>query len=385
MPSGEAHWSDNPYLSGTALQGECPDLAWKRGDSTSRMEFDSRLEGIRGAGAWTPGSKGPCPASIPSSRVAPLPPPLGSCRMGPIHARHQITGKGGEPPVSLPRKGEALAQLENVRETLVRIRDNKAFETFVITVIIISGLVVGARTYTLDPTFLRTLNLLDYLVTGFFLVEILIRMASERSLPAFFRKGWNVFDFLVVTASLVPVGWASSVMLARLLRIFRILRLISFIPELRLLVNALVKSLPRLGYVAVMMFVIFYIYGAVGSIAFRSINEDLWGNISLAMLTLFRIATFEDWTDVMYETMTEYPLSWIYYVTFIFLAAFVFLNMVIGIILEVMQREHEQYDKAMAGEQGGATGKDSAVSPSGGSEDIVARLDRIERLLEERR
>lgn len=278
-----------------------------------------------------------------------------------------------------------MERLADLREQMTRIRDNKAFEAFVITVIVISGLVVGARTYTLEPGLLRTLNVLDYLVTGFFLVEILIRMASERSLVAFFRKGWNVFDFLVVAASLIPVGWANSVMLARLLRIFRVLRLISFIPELRLLVNALVKSLPRLGYVAVMMFVIFYIYGAVGSIAFRHINPDLWGNISLAMLTLFRVATFEDWTDVMYETMTEYPLSWIYYVTFIFLAAFVFLNMVIGIILEVMQREHEQYDRELAEGDGGPVSPEKLPPSPGASEEVLARLERIERLLEERR
>ena len=78
---------------------------------------------------------------------------------------------------------------------------------------------------------------------------------------------------------------------------------------------------------------------------FEDINPILWGNISISMLTLFRVATFEDWTDVMYETMTEYPLSWIFYLTFIFLTAFIFLNMMIGVILDVMQREHDEYYK----------------------------------------
>jgi voltage-gated sodium channel len=91
------------------------------------------------------------------------------------------------------------------------------------------------------------------------------------------------------------------------------------------------------------MFIIFYIYAAIGSFMFESINAVLWGNISTSMLTLFRVATFEDWTDVMYETMAEYPLSWIFYLSFIFLTAFVFLNMMIGVILDVMQREHEEY------------------------------------------
>jgi voltage-gated sodium channel len=62
------------------------------------------------------------------------------------------------------------------------------------------------------------------------------------------------------------------------------------------------------------------------------------------MLTLFRILTFEDWTDVMYETMEVYPLSWIYYLSFIFFAAFVFLNMMIGIVVDLIQREHASYN-----------------------------------------
>lgn len=61
--------------------------------------------------------------------------------------------------------------------------------------------------------------------------------------------------------------------------------------------------------------------------------------MAIAMLTLFRVATFEDWTDVMYATMEQYPLSWVFYITFIFLTAFVFLNMMIGAILEVMSEE----------------------------------------------
>jgi voltage-gated sodium channel len=41
----------------------------------------------------------------------------------------------------------------------------------------------------------------------------------------------------------------------------------------------------------------------------------------------------------MYATMEDYPMSWLYYLTFIFLTAFVFLNMMIGAILEVMSEE----------------------------------------------
>ena len=167
----------------------------------------------------------------------------------------------------------------------------------------------------------------------------MIRFIASRGFKDFFTKGCNIFDFIIVVVSLYPAA-GSTIFIARLLRIFRVLRLVSMIPELRLLVNSLLKAIPQMGYIALLMFVIFYIYAAMGSMLFADINPVMWGDVSISMLTLFRIATFEDWTDVMYETMAVYELSWIFYLTFIFLTAFVFLNMMVGAILEVMSEEH---------------------------------------------
>lgn len=232
-----------------------------------------------------------------------------------------------------------------IQQQFIAIRENKAFESFVITVIVISALMIGAKTYHINPTVANAFEVLDLAITLFFLTEILIRMAAEPNMKRFFSQGWNIFDFIIVTASLIPIDESEMALLGRLLRIFRILRLVSVIPELRILLNAFVKAIPRMGYVSLLMFIIFYIYAAMGSMLFNQINPTLWGNISIALLTLFRVATFEDWTDVMYETMEVYPLSWIFYLTFIFMVAFVFLNMMIGIVLETLQREHEQFDR----------------------------------------
>lgn len=231
------------------------------------------------------------------------------------------------------------------REQLESLRSNKVFEIAVISIIVVSALLIGATTYDESNRFERLIYWLDWFVTVFFLIEIIIRLMSEKRLINFFKKGWNVFDFIIVLASLVPMNYADLVLLARLLRVFRVLRLVSMVPELRVLISALVKSLPRMGYVALLMFIIFYIYGAIGSFLFEEVNEKLWGNISLAMLTLFQVATFESWaTAVLYPTMEYYPYSWIYFLTFIFLNAFVFLNMMIGIVLDVMQKESALYE-----------------------------------------
>ncbi|MCE0732552.1 ion transporter [Halomonas sp. G15] len=265
------------------------------------------------------------------------------------------------------------------RDRFERLRANKLFETAVIAIIIISALLIGAKTYEETNRFQQWLLALDVAVTVFFLVEILIRMAAERRLRDFFRRGWNIFDFLIVTASLIPLDDSEMVLLARLLRIFRVLRLVSMIPELRLLMAALVKSIPRMGYVALLMFIIFYIYAAIGSFLFADIDEFLWGNISIAMLTLFRIATFEDWTDVMYATQEVYAWSWIYYLTFIFLTAFIFLNMMIGIVLDVMQKESVQMEiESGEGEAAELHGLRSDVR------ELRDQLTRMEALLERR-
>ena len=219
------------------------------------------------------------------------------------------------------------------------VRDNKAFELFVVAIIIISALLIGAKTYSIPDPLMVVLNWLDTGITVIFLIEIVIRFMAAPEKKRFFHNGWNLFDTLVVIGSLIPLDNAEAVLLGRLLRVFRVLRLVSVVPELRFLINSLLKAIPRMGYIALLMFIIFYIYAAMGSMFFADIDEFLWGGVSIAMLTLFRVATFEDWTDVMYDTMEVYPLSWIYYLTFIFLTAFVFLNMMIGAILEVMGEE----------------------------------------------
>ncbi|MGM0692914.1 MAG: ion transporter [Pseudomonadota bacterium] len=269
---------------------------------------------------------------------------------------------------------------ETWRDRFERLRAHKAFELTVIAIIVVSALLIGAKTYEEEVSpFQQWLLVMDVAVTVFFLVEILIRMAAEKRLRDFFRKGWNIFDFLIVTASLIPLDDSEMVLLARLLRIFRVLRLVSMIPELRMLMAALIKSIPRMGYVALLMFIIFYIYAALGSFLFAEVDDFLWGNISIAMLTLFRIATFEDWTDVMYATQEVYAWSWIYYLTFIFLTAFIFLNMMIGIVLDVMQKESVQMEiESGQGEAAELHGLRSDVR------ELRDQLSRMEALLERR-
>lgn len=235
--------------------------------------------------------------------------------------------------------------LEALQMRICRLKSNRAFELLVVGIILFSALVVGIKTYSISPLFISIVEILDVFITLFFLIEITIRFISEENKRDFFKNAWNVFDTIIVTVSLLPFEDSELAIIGRLIRIFRVLRMVSMIPELKMLLNSLTKALPQLGYVSLMMFIIFYIYAAIGATFFEPINPELWSDISIAMLTLFRVMTFEDWTDVMYESMTVYPLSWIYYLSFIFFTTFAFLNMIIGIVVNVLNEEHESIVK----------------------------------------
>ncbi|MCH8498713.1 MAG: ion transporter [Marinobacter sp.] len=262
-------------------------------------------------------------------------------------------------------------------EQLRRVESSRLFQGAVITIIVLSALTIGAKTYALPPLASHALLVMDYAITLFFLLEIVFRFSVHPDKRRFFRDGWNLFDTLVVAGSMIPMDNAEAVLLGRLLRVFRVLRLISVVPELRFLINSLLKAIPRMGYIALLMFIIFYIYAAMGSMFFADIDPFLWGDVAIAMLTLFRIATFEDWTDVMYDTMVVYPLSWVYYITFIFLTAFTFLNMMIGAILDVMTTEQKQREAQEAHEER----EDMARK----LDQVQAQLDLVLRKLEQKR
>jgi voltage-gated sodium channel len=226
--------------------------------------------------------------------------------------------------------------MDNFIKFFLTVRNSKAFGSIVIAVIVASAIYAGVSSYDIPPEYTFYLDLFDYAITLFFLIEIVIRMISERSLTKFFSDGWNIFDFLIVTISLVPISNFESVFVVRLLRIIRVLRIITVVPAFRHIIDSLVKTIPRVGFIALLMFIFMYVWGAIGTMFFGPIDPDNWGNIGLALITLVQIATYDDWGAIMHNVLEVYPYAWIFFVSFIIINAVVLLNMVIGVIVDVM-------------------------------------------------
>ena len=136
------------------------------------------------------------------------------------------------------------------RTSFEKIKNNRLFQAFVISAIILSAFLVGVSTYNIPPQAIAFIYSLDTLITIFFVIEICIRFFAEDKKLHFFKNGWNIFDSLIVIISIIPIGPNSSILVLRLLRIFRVLRLISAIPELKELIEALLSSIKRVFYVS---------------------------------------------------------------------------------------------------------------------------------------
>ncbi len=226
----------------------------------------------------------------------------------------------------------------SLKERCFEIKQSKQFQLFVSIVIIYSSLVIGFNTYQTESYLNLFFQYSDYLITIIFLIEILIRYTAEKSAKDFFSDGWNIFDSIIVAASLIPSGISESVLVLRLLRLLRLLRIISFVPELRMVVENLIKALQKSIYILILIFLITYIYGVTGTQFFSSIEGAKFNTLGESLITLAQVATVSGWEDVMAPVLEIYPLSWIFFISYIFIIAIVVLNLFIAILVEVVSR-----------------------------------------------
>ncbi|MDZ7820000.1 MAG: ion transporter [Aliarcobacter sp.] len=229
-----------------------------------------------------------------------------------------------------------------VIEKIEHIRDSRWFSNLTTIIIIAYASILGFKTLEeVDSHYDLFLKFADYFVTIYFVFELAIKMIAEKKFTNFFKSGWNLFDFIIVFITLLPLESSSYAAIARLMRVFRILRLFTARPELKAIIDMLIKAIPAIIDIVILMFIIFYIYAIVGNFFFEEMKSGLWKDFLVSMLTLFRILTFEDWTDVMYEAMEVYPWAWVYFVSFIIIAAFVFFNLFVAVIIGEMQKLQE--------------------------------------------
>ena len=225
-----------------------------------------------------------------------------------------------------------------------RIVGSRLFRGTIIAVILLAGVLAGVETNAaLVAQYRALLHTLDAAVLAIFIAEIALKIAAHGRRPLdYFRDGWNVFDFSIVALCLLPIGGPFAAVL-RLVRALRLLRLITALPRLQLLVGALLKSLSAMGYVSLLLGLVFYIYAVVGIHLFGSHDPKHFGALPVALLSLFQMITLDDWANIFADAKGAAPfLATLYFVSFILLGTMIMLNLFIGVITNSMAEMHTE-------------------------------------------
>ena len=212
--------------------------------------------------------------------------------------------------------------------------ESSRFQNFIIAVIVINAITLGLET---SPTVMAAagsaLVMLDRVALAIFVLEIVLKLVVYRH--NFFRSGWNVFDFLIVGVTLLPVGEGVSVL--RALRILRALRLISVVPSMRKVVNALLRAIPGMSSVLTLLLLVFYVAAVMATKLFATDFPEWFGSIGASFYTLFQVMTLESWSmGIVRPVMEVHSLAWLFFVVFILTTTFAVLNLFIAIVVDAM-------------------------------------------------
>lgn len=263
-----------------------------------------------------------------------------------------------------------------------RLSDSPAFNNLSLFAILLTAVTVGIETNPgISQQYRPVLRALEVGLLGFFIVEALVRfLGTWPDVRNYFKDGWNVFDLAVIIVCLLPIDghFAAVIRLARILRILRVVRIF---PRLRIIVNALMKGVSSMGYIALLLSVLFYIYAVLGVFLFGPKDADHFGSIPAAFLTLFQIVTLEGWVDIMDQQIEAggSPIGTpLYFISFIVLGTMIVLNLFIGAIVGSMSEAQEEHDSETAN-------KDNAgKTPTfGDRESILKEIALLEKHAEE--
>ncbi|MER7923124.1 MULTISPECIES: ion transporter [unclassified Streptomyces] len=222
------------------------------------------------------------------------------------------------------------------------ITDARWFALTVFGVILANAALLGIETYPgLVAEWRHWLRLAEHACLVAFTVEILLRVAAHADRPRDFAKDpWNLFDLAVVLCAFLPVVRENTTVL-RLLRLARVLRTARFLPQLRVVLVAVARSLPGTLSFLLVGGLVLYVYAMVGWVFFGRHDPEHYGSIGRAVLTLFLLMTLDGIGDAVHTGLEISRWSLLYYASYVLLASFVLVNVLIGVVLTSLDDARE--------------------------------------------
>ena len=211
---------------------------------------------------------------------------------------------------------------------------SKTLHGFIIILVVLNGLVLGLQT---KPEIVKAhgelLYRLDFFIISLLAVEILLRLVTMRA--RFFQRGWNIFDAIVVGASVI--GFYISAPVIQSLRVLLLFRIVEFSAPMRLLLRALFMALPGILNSIIILCIVFYAFALIGVYAFNTSSPEHFAYIDIALVSLFQMMVFDNFGDIIWTLVKNSPQSWIFIFSFLFFTAFSFLNLLIGVVVNAIE------------------------------------------------
>ncbi|XP_024914927.1 voltage-dependent L-type calcium channel subunit alpha-1F [Cynoglossus semilaevis] len=261
-----------------------------------------------------------------------------------------------------------------------RIINSSQFEYIMFVLILGNTLTLAIQHYEQSKLFTSVMDILNMIFTVVFTIEMIIKLLALRA-HHYFIDPWNSFDALIVVGSVLDIAVSEfsggghghgegkgesgkvSITFFRLFRVLRLVKLLSKGEGIRTLLWTFVKSLQALPYVGLLIAMIFFIYAVIGMQTFGKVavddNTEINRNCNfqtffMAVLVLFRCATGEQWQEIMLAALPgrrcdpeadiepgeEFTcgsnLSYVYFISFFMLCAYLVSSAATGLIWFVL-------------------------------------------------
>ena len=231
-----------------------------------------------------------------------------------------------------------------MRSKADRIVNAPAFGYSIVVLIIASAIVQAIITAADVSEFHQIwMGLLLVLMMFMLVLEVLLKIIAEAPrIDRYFRDGWNVFDFLVISfliaSMLVFPAATPNALLFVLVRLLRLLEGFATIQAMRVILSTLFRTIPRMAHVVILLGVIIHMYAISGHNLFGESDEEHWGTLGVSVLSLFQVVTLDGWSDIMKPSLEFSPYSWIYFVTFVIAAVFIGANLFVAVVVNGMEQ-----------------------------------------------
>ncbi|XP_022258393.1 sodium channel protein 1 brain-like, partial [Limulus polyphemus] len=290
----------------------------------------------------------------------------------------------------------ARDKLKNVKRRVQLIVNSNYFETFVLTVIAISSIMLCFEDVRLPerPQLQKALFWLNVVFTIVFTLEMILKWIGIGFIN-YFSIGWNIVDFTVVLGSLLDLALGesqlSSLRAIRALRALRPLRAISRWKGMKVVVTSLLSAIPSILNVLLVCLLFWLIFCIIGvqifaGLFYKCVNKDgerlqisevnnkteclaknySWvnskvnfDNVPNGYLALYQVALFEGWMEIMEDAIdirgkNLQPekeanfIAYLYFVVYILFGSFFILNLFIGVIIDTFNVMKKKFEKGLA-------------------------------------